>query len=139
MAGAGGGRRLQRAAIKEKTAIITNKVTAGRDETGAVAPKFAERNDDVLFGQFWARGQQLSPRDRRLVDVCALTASGSLDSSLPHHIQKAAENGITAQETAEPLTHLAFYAGWPQARAALRMVKAVFTPAGEQPGRRPAR
>ncbi|MDR2809088.1 MAG: hypothetical protein LBB84_00825, partial [Tannerellaceae bacterium] len=30
------------------------KVTAGRDRLGSLAPKFAELNDDVLFGQVWS-------------------------------------------------------------------------------------
>lgn len=31
------------------------KVTAGRDALGDFAPKFAELNDDVLFGEVWSR------------------------------------------------------------------------------------
>ena len=61
------------------------KVTAGRDELGAFAPKFAELNDDVLFGQVWSREEQLSARDRSIVTVTALMASGILDSSLKFH------------------------------------------------------
>lgn len=102
------------------------KVTAGRDELGALAPKFAELNDDVLFGQVWSREEQLSPRDRSLITVSALMASGILDSSLQYHIQTAKENGITKEEMAEVLTQLAFYAGWPKAWAAFRMAKEVW-------------
>lgn len=40
------------------------KQTAGHDQLGDFAPQFAELNDDVLFGQVWAREDQLSPRDR---------------------------------------------------------------------------
>ena len=65
------------------------KVTAGRDELGAFAPKFAELNDDVLFGQVWSREEQLSARDRSIVTVTALMASGILDSSLKFHLQNA--------------------------------------------------
>ncbi len=102
------------------------KVTAGRDELGAFAPKFAELNDDVLFGQVWSREEQLSPRDRSLITVSALMASGILDSSLQYHIQTAKENGVTKEEMAEVLTQLAFYAGWPKAWAAFRMAKEVW-------------
>ena len=62
---------------------MIEKVTAGRDAMGVFAPKFAELNDDVLFGQVWAREEQLSARDRSIVTVTALMASGILDSSLP--------------------------------------------------------
>lgn len=103
------------------------KVTAGRDELGAFAPKFAQLNDDVLFGQVWAREDKLSGRDRSIVTVTALMASGILDSSLQFHIQNAKHHGVTAQEMAEILTHAAFYAGWPKAWAALRLAKNVYT------------
>ena len=102
------------------------KVTAGRDELGTFAPKFAELNDDVLFGQVWAREEQLSARDRSIVTVTALMSSGILDSSLKFHILNAKNHGVTAAEMAEILTHAAFYAGWPKAWAALRMAKEVY-------------
>ena len=40
------------------------KQTAGRDKLGEFAPKFAEINDDVLFGEVWSREDKLSLRDR---------------------------------------------------------------------------
>ena len=102
------------------------KQTAGRDSLGRFAPEFAHLNDDVLFGQVWAREEQLSARDRSIVTVTALMASGILDSSLQHHIQNAKKHGVTAVEMAELLTHAAFYAGWPKAWAALRMAKEIY-------------
>ena len=87
-----------------------NKVTAGRDAMSKFAPKFAELNDDVLFGEVWSREDKLSPRD----------------TSLLHHIERAKANGVTATEMSEALTQLAFYAGWPKAWAALRMAKDVY-------------
>ena len=63
------------------------KVTAGREQLGDFAPKFAQLNDDVLFGEVWSREEQLSARDRSIVTVTALMASGVLDSSLQFHIQ----------------------------------------------------
>ena len=102
------------------------KQTAGRDALGEFAPKFAELNDDVLFGEVWSREDKLSARDRSIVTVTALTASGILDSSLKFHIQNAKNHGVTAEEMSEILTHAAFYAGWPKAWAALRMAKEVY-------------
>lgn len=102
------------------------KVTAGRDEMGVFAPKFAELNDDVLFGEVWSREAELSARDRSIVTVTALMAGGILDSSLKFHILNAKNHGVTATEMAEILTHAAFYAGWPKAWAALRMAKEVY-------------
>lgn len=102
------------------------KVTAGRDELGVFAPKFAELNDDVLFGQVWAREDKLSARDRSIVTVVALMAGGILDSSLKFHLLNAKNHGVTREEIAEILTHAAFYAGWPKAWAAFRMAKEVW-------------
>ena len=102
------------------------KQTAGRDALGEFAPKFAELNDDVLFGEVWSREQELSLRDRSLVTVTALMAQGLVDSSFSYHLSSAKKNGITRAEIAEILTHAAFYAGWPKAWAAFRMAKEVW-------------
>ena len=102
------------------------KQTAGRDALGEFAPKFAELNDDVLFGQVWSREEQLSLRDRSLVTVTALIAQGLVDSSFQYHLMTAKKNGITKTEIAEVITHAAFYAGWPKAWAALSMAKEVW-------------
>lgn len=106
---------------------MAEKVTAGRDALGEFAPKFAELNDDVLFGEVWSREAELSARDRSIVTVTALMASGILDSSLQHHLQNAKKHGVTKNEIAEILTHAAFYAGWPKAWAAFRMAKEIWT------------
>ena len=103
------------------------KVTAGKDALGDFAPKFAELNDDVLFGEVWSREDKLSPRDRSLITVTALMSSGILDSSLQFHMSKAKENGVTKEQIAEVLTQLAFYSGWPKAWAAFRMAKEIWT------------
>ena len=102
------------------------KQTAGRDALGTFAPKFAELNDDVLFGQVWNRADKLSLRDRSLVTVTALMAQGLVDSSFRYHLTTAKQNGITRTEIAEILTHAAFYAGWPKAWAAFNMAKEVW-------------
>ena len=71
------------------------KITAGRDVLGEFAPKFAQLNDDVLFGEVWSRESELSARDRSLITVTALMAQGLTDTSFGHHLQMAKENGIT--------------------------------------------
>lgn len=100
--------------------------TAGREALGDFAPKFAQLNDDVLFGEVWNRTNQLSLRDRSLVTVTALLAQGLTDSSFRYHLVSAKKNGITKTEIAEILTHAAFYAGWSKAWAAFRMAKEVW-------------
>lgn len=102
------------------------KQTAGRDQLGAFAPKFAQLNDDVLFGEVWSREDKLSLRDRSLVTVVSLLSQGLVDSSFQFHLMSAKKNGITRSEIAEIITHAAFYAGWPKAWAAFRMAKEVW-------------
>lgn len=102
------------------------KVTAGRDKLGEFAPKFAELNDDVLFGQVWSREDKLSTRDRCIVTVTALISSGILDDSLKFHLENAKNNGVTKEEIAEIVTHVAFYVGWPKAWAVFNMAKEIW-------------
>lgn len=103
------------------------KQTAGHDILGDFAPKFAELNDDVLFGEVWSREDKLSLKFRSIVTISALIGKGVLDSSLKFHLQSAKNNGVTKTEMAEILTHVAFYAGWPNAWAAFHMAKEVYS------------
>ena len=80
------------------------KQTAGRDRLGDFAPKFAELNDDVLFGEVWSREDKLSLRDRSLVTICVFMGKGLFDDSLKHHLMNAKNNGITKEEMAEIIT-----------------------------------
>lgn len=102
------------------------KQTAGRDELGKLAPKFAELNDDVLFGEVWSREEELSLKNRSMITISALMAMGIVDSSLKSHLELGRKNGITKNEMVEIVTHLAFYAGWPKAWAVFRLVKEVY-------------
>lgn len=101
--------------------------TAGRDQLGEFAPKFAELNDDVLFGEVWSRTDRLSLRDRSLVTLTSLISQGITDSSLEYHLRTAKKNGITRTEISEIITHVSFYAGWPKAWAAFNIAKKVWT------------
>ena len=102
------------------------KVTAGRDALGDFAPKFAELNDDVLFGEVWSREKELPAKTRSIITVTSLISTGITDSSLEFHLQKAKENGVTKTEMAEIITHIAFYIGWPKAWAAFRLAKKIY-------------
>ena len=72
--------------------MTMKKITAGRDVLGEFAPKFAQLNDDVLFGEVWSRESELSARDRSLITVTALMAQGLTDTSFGHHLQMAKED-----------------------------------------------
>ncbi len=101
------------------------KQTAGRNALEKFAPKFAEINDDILFGEVWS-GDGLSPKIRSMLTVTTLVAKGMIDSSFDHHLAFAKANGVTKGEMAELLTHIAFYAGWPNAWAAFRKAKDIY-------------
>lgn len=102
------------------------KQTAGREGLGDFAPKFAQLNDDVLFGEVWSREDKLSLKMRSVLTISALVSKGLVDNSFQYHAQTARNNGVTKTEMAEILTHLAFYAGWPNAWAAFRVMKDVY-------------
>ena len=79
----------------------------------------------VLFGDVWAR-PGLSRRDRSLITVAALTALCRTDQ-LRSHLGLALDNGVTREELAELVTHLAFYAGWPAGMSAAITLKEVLS------------
>ncbi len=103
------------------------KQTAGKEKLGDFAPKFAEINDDILFGEIWSREDKLSLRDRSLITICIFMGKGLVDNSLKYHLINARNNGITKEEMAEIITHAAFYAGWPNAWAVFDLAKEVYT------------
>jgi 4-carboxymuconolactone decarboxylase len=90
---------------------------------GTVAPGVVQYTTDVLFRDLWLR-PDLAPRDRSLVTVSALIAAGQV-AQVPYHLNRAMDNGLTSVQTGEVLTHLAFYAGWPNVFSALPVVKDV--------------
>lgn len=104
---------------------MINKVTAGRDALGNFAPEFAELNDDILFGEIWARTEELSLRDRSLITITGLITSGAFEQ-LEFHLKNGRKNGLTQEEVVEVITHLAFYVGWPKAWSAFSVAKKVF-------------
>ena len=102
------------------------KQTAGHDALGSFAPEFAYLNDEILFGRVWSREDKLSLKMRSIVTICALISKGMIDSSFQYHAETAKKNGVTKTEMAEILTHIAFYAGWPNAWAAFKIIKPVY-------------
>ena len=102
------------------------KQTAGRDSLGKTAPKFAQLNDDILFGEIWSRDDKLSLRDRSIITVTALMTKGIFDNSLKYHLQNAKNNGVSGEEMSEIITHLAFYVCWPNAWATFNIRKEVY-------------
>ncbi|MEX6494620.1 carboxymuconolactone decarboxylase family protein [Fusobacterium animalis] len=101
------------------------RVTAGRDILGKFAPKFAEINDDILFGEVWSREDKLSEKIRSIVTISALISGGNIEQ-LSYYLEKGKENGITKEEISEIITHIAFYVGWPKAWSAFNKAKEIY-------------
>ncbi len=101
-----------------------NDPSPARQDIGAIAPALADYTDEVLYGDVWKR-TAITAKERSLVTVAALVAMGNPEQ-LAFHLDFARQNGATEDELVEAITHLAFYAGWPKAIAALQVAKRVF-------------
>jgi 4-carboxymuconolactone decarboxylase len=99
------------------------------EQFDAVAPGVVQYTTEALFRDLWLR-PDLAPRDRSLVTISALIASGQV-AQVPYHLNRAMDNGLTQAQAAEVLTHLAFYAGWPNVFSALPVAKDVFEKRGK--------
>ena len=86
------------------------KQTAGREALGEFAPKFAHYNDDILFGENW-NDDSIDLKTRCIITVVALMSSGITDNSLKYHLENAKKNGVTKEEMAGIIMHVAFYVG----------------------------
>ena len=95
-----------------------------QESFGTVSPNLVKDTTDFLFKDLWLR-PGLAPRDRSLVTVSSLIASGQV-AQMPYHLGRAMDNGLTKEEASEVISHIAFYAGWPNAFSALPVAKSVF-------------
>jgi 4-carboxymuconolactone decarboxylase len=100
------------------------RATTVEQNFGAVAAGVVQYTTDLLFRDLWLR-PGLAPRDRSLVTVSALIASGQV-AQIPYHLNRAMNRGLTQEQASEVLAHLAFYAGWPNVFSALPVVKGLF-------------
>jgi 4-carboxymuconolactone decarboxylase len=96
------------------------RAKAVNDQLGAVAPKFVQLTNDVVFDDLWRRSD-LSLRDRSLVTIAALASMGD-DDQLDVYLRRGLESGLTRMQITEALTHLGFYAGWAKATKAMTAV-----------------
>lgn len=108
---------LDAAAEAARSATVTTTVAP-------TAPELAELTNRVLFGDLWRRSE-LTARDRSLITMTALIAIGQPEQ-LPFHANRAMDSGLTRDEVAETVAHLAFYAGWPRAFSAVPVLQRVF-------------
>ena len=101
------------------------KQTAGQDNLGHIAPKFAELNDEVLYGEVWSREDKLSSRDRCLITISALFTMGAYPQ-LQDYLAIGKKHGIKKEEIVEVITQLAFYSGWPKAWSTFPLIEEIY-------------
>jgi 4-carboxymuconolactone decarboxylase len=107
---------------------MANRPASARDAVRGVVPKMIEVTEQVIYGDVWER-PGLSKRDRSLIVIASLISTYRPDQ-LRGHLARALDNGVTTDEIAEVITHLAFYSGWPSSMTAARIAKEVFAERG---------
>ncbi|ANW02539.1 carboxymuconolactone decarboxylase family protein [Bradyrhizobium icense] len=104
-------------------AAESRRASRVEQQFGQITPSLVQYTTDVLFRDLWLR-PGLAPRDRSLVTVSALVATGQV-AQISYHLNRAMDNGLKREEAGELLGHLAFYTGWPNAFSAAPVVKDV--------------
>jgi 4-carboxymuconolactone decarboxylase len=108
--------------LDEKTESVRAAIV--EKNTGPASPGLVRDTRDVLFRDLWLR-PGLAPRDRSLVTLSALVSAGQV-AQIPYHLNRAMDNGLTRDEAAEMISHLAYYAGWPNAFSAAAVAREFF-------------
>jgi 4-carboxymuconolactone decarboxylase len=107
---------------------MDNKPVPAREAVRGTVPKMIELSEKVIYGDIWER-PGLSKRDRSLIVVASLI-SQYRPEQLRGHLARALDNGVTKDEIAEIITHLAFYSGWPGSMTAANIAREVFEERG---------
>ena len=112
------------AQAQEANAMHNFKTMLSREDVRSVAPALDKYTQDRLLGDVWKR-PGLNSRDRSIVTLAALIARDQT-IEMPYHFNLALDNGVKPSEISGIITHLAFYAGWPNAMAAVAVARDVF-------------
>jgi 4-carboxymuconolactone decarboxylase len=113
--------------IERKTDMETSNRSAPAnvlDGMRAVSPALEHYTADVVLGDLWKR-PPLSARDRSIVTLSVLIARNQ-STELPFYLDLALDSGLKPSEISEIITHLAFYSGWANATAAVKVTNTVF-------------
>ena len=95
-----------------------------RQNVGPVSESLVQDTNELLFGSLWRR-PGLAPRDRSLITVSSLIALGQT-AQMAYHLNRAMDAGLTKAQASEMISHIAFYAGWPNAFSAVPVAQEVF-------------
>ncbi|EEZ0186554.1 carboxymuconolactone decarboxylase family protein [Escherichia coli] len=108
----------------------TSKIYANpaRESVAEVAPALQAYSQAFIHNDLWNR-TELSRRDRSLITMAALIARNDT-TELPMYTEIALDNGVSPAQISEMITHLAFYAGQPNAYSAAVAIRPVFKKRG---------
>jgi 4-carboxymuconolactone decarboxylase len=115
---------------------IMSQANITLEEVRAVSPALEKYTQDAVIDGVWKR-PDLSARDRSIVTLSALIAR-NMTVAMPHYFNVALDSGVKPAEVSELVTHLAFYAGWPNAFATIAILKEIFMQRGIGIGQLPA-
>ena len=107
---------------------MAQPASPARERIRATVPKMIDLTEKVIYGDVWER-PNLSKRDRSLMVIASLVSTYRPEQ-LKGHIARGLDNGLTRDEIAEIITHLAFYSGWPASMTAANILKEVLEERG---------
>jgi 4-carboxymuconolactone decarboxylase len=113
---------------KSEEVTMAQRPNPARERVRGIVPKMIELSEQVIYGDIWER-PGLTKRDRSLIVVATLIATYRPEQ-LKGHLGRALDNGVTKDEIAEIITHLAFYSGWPASSTARRIAAEVYEERG---------
>lgn len=103
--------------------------SSSKNKVRPVVPKLVELIETTVYGDIWDR-PELSRRDRSMITIAALISMRQTDQ-LRSHMEKALDNGLTAEEISEVITHLAFYSGFPASLSAALIARPMLHELGQ--------
>jgi 3-oxoadipate enol-lactonase/4-carboxymuconolactone decarboxylase len=119
----GGGASLSRG-LATRRAVLgdahVDRALAARDALTAPFQDFLTR---YAWGDVWSR-VGLSRRERSIATLGAVITLGA-DNEIALHVRAARRNGMSDEEIAEVVMHVALYAGLPRANHAMTIVRDV--------------
>ncbi|AAU38031.1 carboxymuconolactone decarboxylase family protein [[Mannheimia] succiniciproducens] len=114
---------------------MSHKSALSPEQIYSVSPTLATYTKTLISDDMWNR-PILSKHDRAMITVAALIARQQT-MGMKHYFNLAMDLGVSAKEMSEVVLHMAFYAGWSNAFAAVDILKDIFAERGISPDQLP--
>lgn len=117
-------------AIRDLVKAVTEPKRAALSpaDVASVAPVLAQYSSSEIVQGLWQR-PELSKKDRYVATIATFIARGQTIGML-RYFNNALDAGVTPAEISELVTHMAFYAGWPNAFSAVDILKDIYAQRG---------